>query len=78
MCAVNGARVRGVRRVGVWCVVHGCVGVGVCMRAWARAGVYACARMGVGVGVGVGVGSGVGSFLFILFFKHFCGFLYFS
>ena len=40
-CAVYGVRCVGVWGAvcGVWCVVCGCVGVGVCMRVWARAGV---------------------------------------
>ena len=39
VCAVCGVWVCGVRRVGVWCVVWGCVSVGVCMCVWARAAV---------------------------------------
>ena len=36
---MNVGVVCGVRCVGVWCAVRGRVGVGVCMRVWARAGV---------------------------------------
>ena len=51
-----------------WVCWRGCVGAGVCMCVWARAGVCACAR------VGVGVGLGVGSCNFLLFFIS--GFLF--
>ena len=46
MRVVNGAWACGVLRAGVRCVACGCVGVGVRMRAWARAG--ECARAGEG------------------------------
>ena len=77
-----GAWVCGVRCVGEWRVARGCVGAGVCMCVWARAGVCACARVGVGAGAGAGVGLGVGScnflFFIILGFLFFGGFLCFS
>ena len=44
MCVVCGVWVCGARCVGGWCVVCGCVGVGVCMCVWARAGVCVGSR----------------------------------
>ena len=55
----------GVRRVGVWCVACGRVGVGVCMCVWARAGVHVCS-CGCGCGCGCGFGCG-----FLLLFTVF-------
>ena len=70
VCAACGAWVCGVRCVGEWRVARGCVGAGVCMCVWARAGVCACAR------VGVGVGLGVGSCIFFHLWIFFCALVY--